>query len=292
MVAFLNPSLPAVVPWAAALPLPARTRHNRGHDRAASMTVPGPHPDLHAWATAWSGDAVPTPQEGEAADGPDEAHASTHADQAAAAPPGLRLQADETQLCGWIARIVRQDAQAEAALAALYDATAGRVYGVALRFTRQVHTAEEVTEDTFWQVWRQAPRFDPQRGSAMAWIMTMARSRALDAVRAAQRDPHESVEAEVLEQLPGADSLTDDPLDLLDAVQSGSQLHQALARLEPLPRQLVALAFFRGLTHEEIAAQMALPLGTVKSHIRRTLVALREALSPPAGPPGVDRGAG
>lgn len=289
MVPFLNPSLPAVVPWAAALPAPARTRHNRGHDRAALMTLPGPHPDLHAWA-AWSGDAMPTPQEGEAAGGPDEAPASTHADPAA--PPGLRPQADETQLCGWIACIVRQDAQAEAALAALYDAAAGRVYGVALRFTRQVHTAEEVTEDTFWQVWRQAPRFDPQRGSAMAWIMTMARSRALDAVRAAQRDPHESVEAEVLEQLPGADDLTDDPLDLLDAVQSGSQLHRALARLEPLPRQLVALAFFRGLTHEEIAAQMALPLGTVKSHIRRTLAALREALSPPAGSPGVDRGAG
>ena len=87
---------------------------------------------------------------------------------------------------GWIARIVEQDQQA---LAELYDALVGRVYGLALRITRQVQLAEEVVEDTFWQVWRQAPRFDPERGTAMAWIMAIARSRALDALRG--KDPAE-----------------------------------------------------------------------------------------------------
>ena len=136
--------------------------------------------------------------------------------------------------------------------------------------------AEEVAEDTFWQIWRQAPRFDAERGSAVAWIMTIARSRALDALRGV--DPAEC-EAEPGELAGNEASSRDDPLDLLAAMQQGHRLHAALASLDPEPRQLVALAFFRGLSHEEIAAQTQLPLGTVKSHIRRALARLRQALS-------------
>jgi RNA polymerase sigma factor (sigma-70 family) len=292
MTALLHSGDPAAQAWPVGLAGSFRPGHNRSDARAAAMNLPGKPPDLMAW-TGWPGDEPVPPADAEAdaaLEGGDAADAAAEA--APARPAAVVAQADEAQLRSWIARIVRQDADAEAALAALYDATAGRVYGVALRFTRQVHTAEEVTEDTFWQVWRQAPRFDPLRGSAMAWIMTVARSRALDAVRAAQRDPHDSMDAELLEQLPAASDPADDPLDLLDAVQSGSRLHQALARLEPLPRQLLALAFFRGLTHEEIAAQMNLPLGTVKSHIRRTLAALRDTLGLPADTPPQEPAAG
>ncbi len=187
-----------------------------------------------------------------------------------------KAAATEACLRDWIARVVRQDQQA---LAELYETMAGRVYGLALRITRQVQTAEEVTEDCFWQVWRQAPRFDPARGAAIAWIMTIARSRALDALRRA--DTAEPLGEDRLATIEAEDG--SDPHDLLDAVEKQHRLHAALRDLEPLPRQLVALAFFRGLSHEEIAGQMGLPLGTVKSHIRRALLRLRELLGAAPG---------
>lgn len=180
-----------------------------------------------------------------------------------------RVLADEARLQAWISRVVRQDEQA---LAELYEAMAGRIYGLALRITRHVQTAEEVTEDAFWQIWRQAPRFDARRGSVVTWMLTIARSRALDALRRTDR-------TEALDEESLADQQADsDPHDLLAAVQRQHRLHSALRRLDPLPRQLLALAFFRGLSHEEIASQMSLPLGTVKSHIRRALLHLRELL--------------
>ncbi len=188
--------------------------------------------------------------------------------------PYVADPATETALCAWIGRVVNSD---EAALASLYEAMIGRVYGLALRITRQVQLAEEVAEDTFWQIWRQAPRYDAGRGSAMAWIMTMARSRALDALR--RREPAEC-EADIERMAESGSDVQAGPQDILEAVQQGSLLHAALARLDPLPRQLVALAFFRGLSHEEIADQTGIPLGTVKSHIRRALERLRRFLAP------------
>lgn len=177
--------------------------------------------------------------------------------------------ADDARLRACIAQIVRQNEQA---LAELYELTAGRVYALALRITRNVQTAEEVVEDAFWQVWRQAPRFDAARGSVVGWILTIARSRALDALR--RDDRAEPLDEEQLADL--ADGR--DPQDLLVAVQREHRLHAALRELEPLPRQLLALSFFRGLSHEEISSQMSMPLGTVKSHIRRSLLRLRDLL--------------
>lgn len=209
--------------------------------------------------------------------------------EAAALWPPLRPapSADEPELRVYLARIVRQD---DAALDSLYRACIGRVYGLALRIVGNPAIAEEVAEDTFWQVWRQAPRFDPLRGTALAWLLTIARSRALDALRARKRVLAHTVSADALgegldalceggsAQLNGLDAAS--PADLLEAVQANQQLHLALAMLDALPRQLVALAFFKGLTHEEIAGQTGLPLGTVKSHIRRAMTALRACLSP------------
>lgn len=189
--------------------------------------------------------------------------------------------ANEMQLQVWLARIVRQD---EAALADLYRDTVGRVYGLALRIVRNPALAEEVAEDTFWQVWRQAARFDPQRGTVLAWVLTMARSRALDALRACTRDQADTVSCDALGAALEAE-LSDtaqmgNPHDLLESIQTNALLHRALCQLEAVPRQLVSLAFFKGLTHEEIAGQTGLPLGTVKSHIRRALNVLRKWLSP------------
>ena len=224
-------------------------------------------PNAAADGDAWFGE----PAGAAAADG--EAQAT---DSAAGRRRSSTAAAREDCLRDWIARVVHQDQQA---LAQLYETLAGRVYGLALRITRHVQTAEEVTEDCFWQVWRQAPRFDPARGAALAWIMTIARSRALDALRRADTaEPLGEDRLATIEAEGGGD-----PHDLLDAVEKQHRLHAALRGLEPLPRQLVALAFFRGLSHEEIAGQMDLPLGTVKSHIRRALLRLRELLDSKPG---------
>jgi RNA polymerase sigma-70 factor (ECF subfamily) len=181
--------------------------------------------------------------------------------------------ATEQSLQEWIARVVDSD---QIALGLLYESLVGQVYGLALRITRRVQLAEEVVQDTFWQVWRQAPRFDSERGTAKAWIMTIARSRALDALR--RIEPNEcNLEPEALALLEASDD--DIPPDLLVAIQQGDQLHAALASLESVPRQLVSLSFFRGLSHDEIAGHTGLPLGTIKSHIRRALLTLQQLLT-------------
>jgi RNA polymerase sigma factor (sigma-70 family) len=206
-------------------------------------------------------------------------------DEAAQAPPGLPRRhsgADEAQFQAWLARIVRQD---EAALNDLYRACIGRVYGLALRIVRIPALAEEVAEDCFWQVWRQAPRFEAARGTALGWVLTIARSRALDTLRSQRQMMDNTVSVESLNEgelvqcetdaigaSAGADAL-------LQAVQTNQHLHQALAQIDAVPRQLVALAFFKGLSHEEISSHTGLPLGTVKTHIRRAMAALRTALS-------------
>jgi RNA polymerase sigma-70 factor (ECF subfamily) len=171
-----------------------------------------------------------------------------------------------------IEAICRQD---EHSLAALYDATSARVFRVALLITRDRQSAEEVTEDVYWQVWRQALRFDRSRGSVVSWLLTIARTRAIDSFR---RDKDKAgTHAEAALDLES--SYDDDPHRQFEDAERRNALHAALMTLEPLPRELLKLAFFRGLTHESIAAETSLPLGTVKSHIRRALATLRRGLA-------------
>jgi RNA polymerase sigma-70 factor (ECF subfamily) len=162
----------------------------------------------------------------------------------------------------------------EAALSAFYDATINRVYGLALRITRQPDAAAEVASDVYFQVWREAGRYDARRGNVAAWLMTICRSRALDLLRRAD-EAETHPEPETLRPEPAEQ---DTVQDLLSAVQEHTALHGALARLEPLQRQLIALAFFRGMSHQEIAAHARLPLGSVKTCIRKGLAVLRECL--------------
>lgn len=179
---------------------------------------------------------------------------------------------DDQVLQELINRIIKQD---QTAFTALFKTVSVRVHSLALRITDSLQLAEEVTEDTFFQVWRQAPRFDPSRGTVKAWILTIARSRALDARRSIP--PFESLpESETIGNKDGQSH--DEPPDLLSAVEQNQLLHRALETLDFLPRQLIALSFFRGLSHEEIADHVQLPLGTVKSHLRRAVVHLRETL--------------
>jgi len=178
----------------------------------------------------------------------------------------------ENQLIEWIDCIVDHD---EHALAALYDATLSRVYSIVLRVVRRPALADEVVEDTYFQVWRQAARFDPARGRALTWLLGMARSRAIDAIRHEARFQHDSLDVESAPEIEDHKPAAD---DLLDAAREHADLHRALMLLNAQPRQLVAMAFFKGLSHEEIASQTSLPLGTVKSQIRRALLTLQQAL--------------
>lgn len=200
-----------------------------------------------------------------------EDHDESEASPANPAPTGA-VSLDDAALSALIERIVDRD---ERALEALYDATAGRVHGLVLRITQRRALADEALEDTFWQVWRQAPRFDAARGRPLTWLLAMARSRAIDALRRDQRFKHEELPEEGC-----ADEAEHSapPQDLLEATRGAAALHDALAALEPRARQLVSLAFFRGLTHEEIAEQEGMPLGSVKSLIRRSLLQLRRAM--------------
>lgn len=184
---------------------------------------------------------------------------------------------DDGELAGWIGAIVDRD---ERALARLYDATFSRVYGMAYRVVRNTPLAEEVVEDTYFQVWRQAVRFDPARGTAITWLMAIARSRALDVLRREARFRHESLGGDetagsAIDGSPDGEGPAD---ELLEVARQHADLHKALMLLGGQPRQLVSLAFFRGLSHEEIAAQTRIPLGTVKSQIRRALITLRQVL--------------
>lgn len=177
------------------------------------------------------------------------------------------------QLAALLARIAQGE---QAALESLYDLTLPRVFAVARRICVDSALAEEVTEDVYFQVWREAARFDATRAPALPWLLMLARSRALDALRRADpalpaEDPHALLEDE--------GSGDGDPLRLLEAFRRDGEVRGALARLPAHDRQIVALAFLRGLTHAEIAAAMKLPLGTVKTAVRRSLHALRVVLA-------------
>lgn len=196
------------------------------------------------------------------------------ADEPARDAPGIGGRLDDAALVRLIARIGERD---DRALGALYDATASRVFGLVSRIVRDAGIAEEVVEDTYWQVWRQSERFDFARGRPLTWLLAMARSRAIDALRRRDRRAHVPLDDEGQAALCDEDGAGPD--ELLAASRGEDLLHSALASLDAQPRQLVALAFFRGLTHEEIAACTSLPLGTVKSQIRRSLLALRQHLA-------------
>lgn len=167
-----------------------------------------------------------------------------------------------------LGRIANRD---RAALRQLYDLEAPRLFGIALRITRERELASDALHDAFMQVLKQASRFDPMRGSAEGWLVSLVRYRALDIVRSRRR--------EVLGYEPqDAPSQEPDALATLAATEEGEALRVCLGELEEDRRRLIVLAFVEGLSHAELAARLGMPLGTVKSTIRRALVKLRECL--------------
>lgn len=188
----------------------------------------------------------------------------------------MGLDTKELALRALISGIVGRD---EGAMAALYDATLSRVFALALGMTGAHQAAEEVVADVYLQIWRQSHLYDQRRGTVSAWIYTICRSRALDYLRC----------HDVAETSPERDALRSelsdnaaDPLDALLAMERASEMYAALQTMEPAERQLLALAFFKGLTHKEIALHTGLPLGSVKTALRQAILKLKSRLEPEA----------
>lgn len=187
----------------------------------------------------------------------------------------------DVRLAGLLAQSARGNTTA---FEGFYDATAGYARALARRVLRSDDT-DDLLADAYFEAWRNAARYDPARGSAVTWLLTIVRSRALDLLR--QRGTHPSVggsdgAGDTHEQPsePG-----DDPSEKVWQLQAGSRLHAALALLSSAERWVVGLAYFHELTHAEIAARTCMPLGTVKSHILRAQGKLREALGGDAPSP-------
>lgn len=164
--------------------------------------------------------------------------------------------------------LVRCAAGDRAAFRRVYDLQAPKLYAIALRITRQSSLATDAVQETFLQVWQNARHFDPKRGRAEAWLVGLVRYRALDLIRRAGR---EVLGAEVPEQVDQAP----DPLEQTALAFESEALQRCLAQLDPERRRMIELAFVDGYSHSELSTRLGVPLGTVKSWIRRGLEALK-----------------
>jgi len=173
------------------------------------------------------------------------------------------------------------------ALAALHDRHGAAVFALCLRMLRSAEEAEEVLEDVFWHLWRHAGRYDPARGSVIVYLVTLARSRSLDRLRARERRVRlrsQLGDAALSESSVGAPGRGFSPFRDALANEYRARVRRALAELPGEQREAVELAFLEGLTHLEIAARLGQPLGTVKTRIRSALLRLRGSLREGGGP--------
>jgi RNA polymerase sigma factor (sigma-70 family) len=175
------------------------------------------------------------------------------------------------------AELMRQVAVGEiGGLEALYDRYHGMAYALALRITTETGLAEDVVQDSFLGVWRNAARYAELKGSVRGWLLAIVRHRAIDALR--RRKAGVALGEESDAPLPAALTIPDPWPEVAGRLEA-EQVRRALASLPPAQREVIELAYFDGLTQREVAARTRAPLGTVKSRMRLGLVALREQLT-------------
>jgi RNA polymerase sigma-70 factor, ECF subfamily len=184
--------------------------------------------------------------------------------------PSLRAEPSQISDGDLIRAVARGD---ESALAACYDRYRVILFSLALRILHDRQEAEDVLQDVFMQVWRKAGDFDESRGRAFTWLVTIARSRALDRLRGAGSRARLQTEAA---ELPGSDEV--DPVTEAQRSEEGELVRQALAQLSLDQQKALYLAYFEGLTQTEIADRLQAPLGTVKTRMRSGLLKLRDLL--------------
>ena len=159
------------------------------------------------------------------------------------------------------------------ALHSLYKETAPQLFGLALRILRSRELAEEILQDSFLLVWRNAHTFDPGRGVAMAWLARIVRNRCIDVIRQRGRETtldHASIE--------DWEDPVSSPADLAELSGDARRLHDCLDELEDRPRKILKLVYYEGMTYQEVAVHVGAPLSTVKSWVRRSLIRLRGCL--------------
>ncbi|MBV7539686.1 sigma-70 family RNA polymerase sigma factor [Acidovorax sp. sic0104] len=182
----------------------------------------------------------------------------------------------DSELMNLLDRIAARD---DSALKSLYESTSSRLFGLALRVLRNRDAAEDVLQESFLTIWRSAGNYRASLSPPMAWMGLIVRSRALDALRKRSSD-----RADLMNELDDtlADTLEGDstnPMDATDASEQAFALHQCLGKLENKQREVVSLAYLRDLSHGDLAEQLKLPLGTVKTWIRRGLEQLRACMA-------------
>jgi RNA polymerase sigma-70 factor (ECF subfamily) len=182
----------------------------------------------------------------------------------------------DAELMALIDRIGRRD---EAALRLLYERTSAKLYGLAMRVVRQREWAEDVLQESFLTIWRAAGDYRSSLSPPLAWMGLIVRSRSLDLLRrrAAERGALTQEFDEAMAETFESDAAN--PMDTAGASELAWALHQCLSQLESRQREVVSLAYLRDLSHGELAEQLKLPLGTVKTWIRRGLEKLRHCMA-------------
>jgi RNA polymerase sigma-70 factor, ECF subfamily len=160
----------------------------------------------------------------------------------------------------------------EEAFSAVYEQVSSTVYGLVLRVLRDPAQAEEVAQEVLLEVWRTASRFDPARGSAQAWVATMAHRRAVDRVRSAQAAARRDDQAAPLEASP------DEVAEVVEAKLDRERVRRCLGTLTDLQRESIVLAYYGGYTYREVSGLLGVALGTTKTRMRDGLIRLRDCL--------------
>ncbi|WP_200949281.1 sigma-70 family RNA polymerase sigma factor [Phycicoccus sp. Soil748] len=162
----------------------------------------------------------------------------------------------------------------ESAFARLYDAVSSRVYGLVLRVVRDPAQSEEVAQEALLDIWRTSARFDPERGSAVSWMLTIAHRKAVDRVRSAQA----STDREDSYGSRNQERSFDQTVETVERRLDAQRVRNAMDVLTDTQRKAVELAYFGGYTHTEVASLLGVPLGTAKTRIRDGLIRLRDTL--------------
>ena len=160
------------------------------------------------------------------------------------------------------------------AFAELYDRTAPRIFGLVKRLLRDHSQSEEVTQEVYLEIWQTAPRYDTNKGGAIAWMLTMAHRRAVDRVRASQASRNRDTKVGIRDYAPEFDSVAEN----VEVQIESERVKEAMKRLTELQRQAVQLAYFGGYSHSEVSAMLKVPIGTVKTRLRDGMIRLRDEL--------------
>jgi RNA polymerase sigma-70 factor (ECF subfamily) len=162
----------------------------------------------------------------------------------------------------------------QVAFGQLYDQCAGRVMGLVRRLLKDSAQSEEVTQEIFLEVWQNAKRYDPAKGSATTWILTMSHRRAVDRIRSSQSTRDRDTKIGLRDMETEYDSVSES----VEIRVEHERVGQALLRLTELQRQAVTLAYYGGYSHSEVAEMLHVPIGTVKTRLRDGMIRLRDEL--------------